>query len=52
MIQINAMIMGHAYTLVCKEGEQATLQQAVTYLDEKCARFVTPARSRAPIALP
>lgn len=38
MIQINAMIMGHAYTLVCKEGEQATLQQAVTYLDEKmCA---------------
>lgn len=38
MMQLNVNIMGHAYTLVCKEGEQATLQQAVTYLDEKmCA---------------
>jgi cell division protein ZapA len=38
MSQLNVSIMGNAYTLVCKEGEQATLQQAVTYLNEKmCA---------------
>jgi cell division protein ZapA len=38
MTQLNVSIMGAPYTLVCKEGEQATLQQAVTYLNEKmCA---------------
>lgn len=38
MTQLNVNIMGHTYTLVCKDGEQATLQQAVTYLNEKmCA---------------
>lgn len=38
MTQLNVSIMGNPYTLVCKEGEQATLQQAVTYLNEKmCA---------------
>jgi cell division protein ZapA len=38
MMQLNVHIMGHSYTLVCKEGEQATLRQAVAYLDEKmCA---------------
>jgi len=37
-MQLNVTIMGHSYTLVCKEGEEATLQQAVAYLDEKmCA---------------
>lgn len=35
MIQLNVTIMGNSYTLACKEGEQATLQQAVAYLDEK-----------------
>ncbi|ASU40009.1 cell division protein ZapA [Herbaspirillum sp. meg3] len=35
MIQLNVTIMGHSYTLACKEGEEATLQQAVAYLDEK-----------------
>ena len=29
MIQVNASIMGQAYTLACKEGEEAALQQAV-----------------------
>lgn len=38
MIQVNASIMGQAYTLACKEGEEAALQQAVAYLDERmCA---------------
>ncbi|AKZ64819.1 cell division protein ZapA [Herbaspirillum hiltneri N3] len=38
MMQLNVSIMGHAYTLVCKEDEEATLRQAVAYLDEKmCA---------------
>ena len=38
MIQLNVHIMGQSYTLLCKEGEQATLQQAVAYLDGKmCA---------------
>jgi cell division protein ZapA len=38
MIQIDAMIMGQPYKLGCKEGEEAALQEAVAYLDEKmCA---------------
>lgn len=38
MIQLNVMIMGSAYRLVCKEGEERTLQEAVSYLDGKmCA---------------
>lgn len=35
MIQIQAMIMGQPYTLACKEGEQAALHHAVSYLDQK-----------------
>ncbi len=35
MIQLNVTIMGHSYTLACKEGEQEALHQAVAYLDEK-----------------
>lgn len=35
MIQIDVTIMGHSYTLACREGEEATLQQAVAYLNEK-----------------
>jgi cell division protein ZapA len=38
MSQLDVFIMGQAYKLACKEGEEAQLQQAVTYLDEKmCA---------------
>ena len=38
MTQLSVNIMGQAYTLACKEGEEATLQQAVAYLDSKmCA---------------
>jgi cell division protein ZapA len=38
MIQLNVTIMGQAYKLACKEGEEEALQQAVAYLDEKmCA---------------
>jgi cell division protein ZapA len=38
MIQMNVTIMGQAYKLACKEGEEAALQEAVNYLDEKmCA---------------
>ncbi len=35
MIQLDVTIMGQAYRLACKEGEERTLQQAVHYLDGK-----------------
>lgn len=35
MIQLDVTIMGQAYKLACKEGEEAALQQAVAYLNEK-----------------
>ena len=38
MIQLDAAIMGQPYKLVCKAGEEATLQEAVAYLNNKmCA---------------
>ncbi|RJG05367.1 cell division protein ZapA [Noviherbaspirillum cavernae] len=38
MIQLDVTIMGQAYKLACKEGEEAALQEAVAYLDGKmCA---------------
>lgn len=38
MIQLDVSIMGQPYKLACKEGEEAALQEAVAYLDEKmCA---------------
>ena len=38
MIQLDVTIMGQAYKLACKEGEEQALQQAVDYLDQKmCA---------------
>ncbi len=38
MTQLDVLIMGQAYKLACKEGEEAALQQAVAYLNEKmCA---------------
>lgn len=35
MTQIDVIIMGQAYKLACKEGEEEALRQAVAYLDEK-----------------
>ena len=35
MIQLDVSIMGNPYRLVCKEDEQATLKEAVAYLDGK-----------------
>jgi cell division protein ZapA len=38
MIQLNVTIMGSPYRLVCKEDEERTLREAVSYLDGKmCA---------------
>lgn len=38
MIHLDVSIMGQAYRLACKEGEERTLQEAVAYLDGKmCA---------------
>jgi cell division protein ZapA len=38
MSQLDVSIMGQSYRLACKEGEEAALQEAVAYLDEKmCA---------------
>jgi cell division protein ZapA len=38
MIRLNVTIMGQNYTLTCNKGEEATLQEAVGYLDNKmCA---------------
>ena len=35
MIHLDVSIMGNPYRLVCKEDEQATLKEAVAYLDSK-----------------
>ena len=35
MIAFPVTIMGQSYTLACKEGEQAALQTAVDYLDQR-----------------
>ena len=38
MIQLDVTIMGQAYKLACREGEEGALREAVAYLDEKmCA---------------
>jgi cell division protein ZapA len=38
MIQLDVNIMGNPYRLTCKEGEEKTLREAVSYLDGKmCA---------------
>lgn len=38
MIQLDVSLMGQAYKLACKEGEEAALKEAVAYLNEKmCA---------------
>lgn len=38
MIQLDVTIMGQAYKLACREGEESALREAVAYLDEKmCA---------------
>ncbi|MGZ8288252.1 MAG: cell division protein ZapA [Telluria sp.] len=38
MINLDVTIMGTPYRLVCKEGEEATLKEAVNYLDARmCA---------------
>jgi len=38
MIQLDVTIMGSPYRLACKEGEERTLQEAVSFLDGKmCA---------------
>lgn len=38
MIQLDVSIMGNPYKLACREGEEAALQQAVDYLNDKmCA---------------
>ncbi|MEO8599046.1 MAG: cell division protein ZapA [bacterium] len=38
MTQVDVVIMGHPYTLACKNGEEAVLRDAVAYLDTRmCA---------------
>jgi len=38
MIQLDVNIMGQPYRLACRDGEEATLREAVAYLDGKmCA---------------
>jgi len=38
MIKLDVSIMGQAYKLACREGEEEALRQAVAYLDDKmCA---------------
>lgn len=38
MISVNVTIMGQPYRLACREGEERTLREAVSYLDGKmCA---------------
>lgn len=35
MIQLDVSIMGQAYRLACREGEETALQQAVAYLNDR-----------------
>jgi cell division protein ZapA len=35
MTNLDVTIMGQSYRLVCREGEQQTLREAVAYLDAK-----------------
>ncbi|MBI3230785.1 MAG: cell division protein ZapA, partial [Burkholderiales bacterium] len=35
MIQLDVTIMGQAYRLACKKGEEKALQDAVDYLNSK-----------------
>lgn len=35
MTQLDVTIMGQAYKLACREGEEEALMEAVNYLDEK-----------------
>lgn len=35
MTQLSVTIMGQAYKLACKEGEEEALRQAVAYLDDR-----------------
>jgi len=35
MIQLDVSIMGQAYRLACKDGEEEALKQAVEYLDSR-----------------
>lgn len=35
MIQLDAIIMGQTYRLVCKEGEERALREAAAFLDKK-----------------
>ena len=35
MIQLDVTIMGHPYSLLCKDVESETLKQAVKYLDDR-----------------
>ncbi len=38
MIHLDCIIMGQTYRLACREGEERTLREAVSYLDGKmCA---------------
>jgi len=39
MSQVDVTIMGQAYKLACKEGEQDALIQAAAYLNEKMCSF-------------
>jgi cell division protein ZapA len=39
MSQVDVTIMGQAYKLSCKEGEQQALIQAADYLDDKMCSF-------------
>ncbi|MDB5841416.1 MAG: cell division protein ZapA [Herminiimonas sp.] len=35
MTRLDVSIMGQSYMLACREGEEAALREAVTYLDER-----------------
>jgi cell division protein ZapA len=39
MKQIQSSIMGQPYILACREGEEAALQRAVAYLDQKMCQI-------------
>ena len=39
MIHLDVHIMGQSYRLACRDGEQRTLREAVSYLDSKMCQL-------------
>jgi hypothetical protein len=48
VIQVDVTIMGQAYKLSCKEGEDRALRKRLLISTQRCARFVILPASKEP----